>query len=156
MMPLLPLTAEERDFLVRGPALPQLPPPGLTRALGARLAARLGMPLQVLGVAAAAAPNPLAAPHWRRDALLDNLWLTRRLGGRRVRDVTVPEQAGLTRALDHLLAEACLDGAEETSLRSLSRWLVCWEGQRAELVLELPAEHVDLQRWAREVIRGTE
>lgn len=153
MMQLVPLTVEERDFLARGPTARGLPPQRLTRALATRLSARLRQTVRVDGVAAGVAGDPVETPRWRRDPLLDSLWLTRRLGGRQVRGNAAPPQPGLTRTLDLALAEVWLDGGEGFTLPSTLTWQVAWEGQGAVLALDLPAACAGIGRWASEVIR---
>ncbi|MCU0923734.1 MAG: hypothetical protein MUF16_25995 [Burkholderiaceae bacterium] len=153
MIELLPLSDAEREFLARGPAARRLPSPHLTRALAARLAARLGMPLDVRGTAATDAPERVDVPRWQRDARLDSLWLTRRLGGRQTRGLPVPEQPGLTRMLDQTLAEYLLDGVEDFEPASQSNWRVRWDDLDVDLALTLPSERASLQRWAVGVIR---
>lgn len=153
MIELLPLSDAEREFLARGQAARRLPSPHLTRALAARLAARLGMSLDVRGSAATDAPERVDVPRWRRDSRLDSLWLARRLGGRQARGLPAPEQAGLTRTLDQTLAECLLDGAEDFEPASQSNWRVCWDGLDVELALTLPSGRASLQRWAMGVIR---
>ena len=155
MMQLLPLTAEEEDFLARGLLASSLPPERLTRALGAWLSARLRQPLQVqVQDIATAVPRGVAdVPRWRRDRLLDTLWLTCRLGGRQVRGAAASEQPGLTRTLNQLLAETWLDAADDFQLPRTLGWQIGWPGQSASLELDLPAERGRMERWAMEMIR---
>lgn len=153
MMQLLPLTAEEEDFLVRGPLASSLPPERLTRGLAAWLSARLRQPLQARGVATTVPCSVADVPQWRRDPLLDTLWLTCRLGGRQVRGAAAPEQQGLIRTLNQLLAETWLDAADEFELPRTLGWQISWPGQSANLALDLPAERRRMKRWAMEMIR---
>lgn len=153
MMQLLPLTAEEQDFLARGPLAPSLPPERLTRALAAWLSARLRQPLQAQGIAISVPRGVADVPQWRRDPLLDTLWLTCRLGGRQVRGAAAPEQAGLTRTLNQLLAETWLDAADDFELPLTFGWQISWPGQSATLELDLPGERTRMKRWAMEAIR---
>ena len=153
MMQLLPLTTEEQDFLARGPLASSLPPERLTRALAARLSARLRQPLRVQLIATSAPRGVANVPQWRRDPLLDTLWLTCRLGGRQVRGAAAPEQPGLTRTLNQLLAETWLDAADELELPRTLGWQIGWPGQSATLELDLPGERRRMKRWALEVIR---
>ena len=156
MMQLLPLTAEEEDFLARGPLASSLPPERLTRALAAWLSARLRQPLQVQGVATTVPRSVADVPRWRRDPLLDTLWLTCRLGGRQVRGAAASEQAGLTGTLNQLLAETWLDAADELELPRTLAWQIGWPGQSANLELDLPAEPRRMKRWVLEVIRDVD
>jgi len=153
MMQLLPLTAEEEDFLARGPLASSLPPERLTRALAAWLSARLRQPLHVQGIATPVSRGMADIPQWRRETLLDTLWLTCRLGGRQVRGAAAPEQPGLTRTLNQLLAEAWLDDADDFELPLTLGWQISWPGQSATLELDLPAERTRMKRWALEMIR---
>jgi hypothetical protein len=153
MMQLLPLTAEEQDFLARGALASSLAPDRLTRALAAWLSARLRQPLRVQGIAAAAPRGVTDVPQWRRDALLDTLWLTCRLGGRQVRGAAAAEQPGLTRTLNQLLAETWLDAADDFELPLTLGWRISWPGRSATLELDLPAERGRMKRWALEMIR---
>lgn len=153
MMQLLPLTAEEEDFLARGPLAPSLPPERLTRGLAAWLSARLRQPLHVQAIATTVPRSVADVPHWRRDRLLDTLWLTCRLGGRQVRGAAASEQAGLTRTLNQLLAETWLDAADEIELPRTLCWQIGWPGQSASLELDLPAGRGRMKRWALEMIR---
>lgn len=153
MMQLLPLTAEEEDFLGRGPLVSSLPPERLTRALAAWLSARLRQPLQVQGVATTVPRSVADVPRWRRDPLLDTLWLTCRLGGRQVRGAAASEQQGLIRTLNQLLAETWLDAADDFELPLTLGWQISWPGHSATLELDLPAERRRMKRWAMETIR---
>jgi hypothetical protein len=153
MMQLLPLTAEEEDFLARGQLASSLPPERLTRALASWLSARLRQPLQVQDIASAVPRSAADVPQWRRDPLLDTLWLTCRLGGRQVRGAAASEQPGLTRTLNQLLAETWLDAADELELPLTLGWQISWPGQSATLELDLPAERRRMKRWAMEMIR---
>jgi hypothetical protein len=153
MMQLLPLTAEEEDFLARGQLASSLPPERLTRALASWLSARLRQPLQVQDIASAVPRSAADVPQWRRDPLLDTLWLTCRLGGRQVRGAAASEQPGLTRTLNQLLAETWLDAADELELPLTLGWQISWPGQSATLELDLPAERRQMKRWAMEMIR---
>ncbi|MCU0810216.1 MAG: hypothetical protein MUE59_04125 [Thiobacillaceae bacterium] len=153
MMQLLPLTAAEEEFLARGPLASILPPERLTRSLAAWLSARLRLPLQVQGFAIPLPCSVADVPQWRRDPLLDTLWLTCRLGGRQVRGAAAPEQPGLTRTLNQLLAETWLDTGHVFELPLTLGWQIGWPGQSATLELDLPGERRRMKRWALEVIR---
>jgi hypothetical protein len=153
MMLLLPLTAEEQDFLARGPLATSLHPERLTRALAAWLSARLRQPLQAQVIGTSVPRSVADVPQWRRDPLLDTLWLTCRLGGRQVRGAAAPEQPGLTRTLNQLLAETWLGAEDDFTLPLTLGWQISWPGQSAILELNLPGEATRMKRWALEVIR---
>ena len=153
MMQLVPLSAEEADFLARGPLASRLPPERLTRGLAARLSARLRQPLHVQAIATTVSRSVADVPQWRRDPLLDTLWLTCRLGGRKVRGAAAPEQPELTRMLNQFLAEAWFDAADDFELPLTLAWQISWPGQSATLELDLPGEPRRMRRWALEVIR---
>jgi len=153
MKQLLPLTAEEEDFIARGPLASSLPPERLTRALAAWLSARLRQPLHVQGIATPVSRGMADIPQWRRETLLDTLWLTCRLGGRQVRGAAASEQPGLTRMLNQVLAETWLDAEDVFDLPMTLGWQISWPGQSATLVLDLPAERTRMKRWALEMIR---
>ena len=155
MIQLLPLTQEEQNFLAHGKSSRSQPQERLTRALAAWLSARLRLPLQAQGMTASALRRAVDTPQWRREPLLDSLWLTRRLGGRQVRGGAAAEQAGLTRTLDQLLAETWLDAPQEFSRPQALSWQIAWEGQSAVLELDLPDAAV-MKRWAMGVIRAVE
>lgn len=149
-MQLLELSAEECAFLARPDGVPDGLAGRLTRRLAATLSARLRAPVNVFETRA---PGPdVPGPHWQPDDALAALWLTRRLGGRRVAGGGAGVPRGLRHTLDAILAEAWLD-APAAALPSCLAWHIRCEPTRSLLTLALPADSSDMMRWAREVIR---
>ncbi|OJW44576.1 MAG: hypothetical protein BGO60_05405 [Thiobacillus sp. 65-1059] len=152
-MRLLELTPAEIAFLTAHPAEPEALQARLTRKLAATLGARLRLPVQVaaLAPADAAAGGAPATPDWQPDAALAGLWLTRRLGGRRVEAAPFVPRS-LLRTLDAMLAECWLDAAAPTLPPALA-WRIAADPMPATLAVQLPSHTTDMTRWAREVIR---
>jgi hypothetical protein len=152
-MQLHALTPAELAFLTAPAAEPDGLPAHLTRRLAATLSARLRLPVSLALQPAAAAPAGLRAPVWQIDDALATLWLTRRLGGRRVTGVTPFVPRSLTDTLDGVLAEGWLDGAGQSAVPVTLAWQVSADPARATLAVQLPSPSTDMTRWARGVIR---
>lgn len=150
---LLELTPAETAFLTTPVVVSDVFPQRLTRRLAATLTARLHLPVRALplpAVAPSAAPD---VPVWQPDATLATLWLTRRLGGRRVTGASPFVPAALMRTLDAVLAESWLDEPVPDPLPSAFAWQLGTDLAQATLSLTLPPQPADLTRWARGVIR---
>ena len=155
-MRLLELTPAEIAFLT---APPQRAGSGnvqarLTCKLAATLTARLHLPVQATArpMAAAGSGDSRATPAWQADAALATLWLTRRLGGRRVVGVASFVPQTLIRTLEAVLAECWLDGGDSGIPAALA-WHITAGPTQATLALQLPNHTTDMTRWAWEVIR---
>ena len=133
----------------------------LTRRLAATLTARLRLPVHALAMphitvqaqAAAAPADAPAAPIWQPDAALATLWLTRRLGGRRVAGVASFVPRTLVDTLDAALAECWLDEVVQGALPSSLAWKISAGPMQASLAVQLPHHTNDMTRWARGAIR---
>ncbi len=146
------LTPAELDFLTAPPVEPDGLPARLTRKLAVTLTARLRLTVGlVLQPAGGTAADP-RTPTWHADDALAVLWLTRRLGGRRVTGSAPFVPHGLIETLDAALAEAWLGGIEE-SVPSTLAWHLHTDLVRATLAVHLPQLPTDMTRWARGVIR---
>ncbi len=154
-MRLLELTSAEIAFLTAHPATPDPLQARLTRKLAATLGARLRLPVQAAARApvAAAAGGAPATPDWQPDAALATLWLTCRLGGRRVEAAAPFVPRSLLRTLDTILAECWLDTAAAPTLPPALAWHITTDPVTATLAVQLPSHTTDMTRWAREVIR---
>lgn len=108
---------------------------GLTQALQTRLSAALGEPVRLRRQTGEPRASERDAPRWTCAPELDALWLLRRLGARRITAADlarrVPEQAGLRRLLDEVLAEAGTRVARGEALA----WTVECAGASATLTL---------------------
>lgn len=150
---LLELTPAETAFLTTPRVVSDAFLQRLTRRLGATLTARLRVPVRAVPLPAAAPPAVPAIPLWQPDAALATLWLTRRLGGRRVAGVSPFVPAALMRTLDAVLAESWLDAPAPDPLPAALAWQLDTGLAQAALALTLPPQPADLTRWARGVIR---
>ncbi|MBI1283528.1 MAG: hypothetical protein GC183_04220 [Thiobacillus sp.] len=152
-MKLLELTPAEIAFLSWPPSVPADLPARLTRRLGAMLTARLHRPVQVQVQSGLALADSLLKPCWQPDPALATLWLTRRLGGKRVAGVASFVPCSLIQNLDGLLAECWLDAASPATFPLALAWCIEADPTQAMLSVQLPRNSNDMTRWAREVIR---
>jgi hypothetical protein len=150
---LLELTAAETAFLTTPVVVSDAFPQRLTRRLAATLTARLQVPVRALPLPGVAPPAAPTIPTWQPDATLATLWLTRRLGGRRVSGTSPFVPTALMRTLDAVLAESWLDEPAPEPLPSALAWQLGTDLAQATLSLTLPPQPADLTRWARGVIR---
>lgn len=150
---LLELTAAETAFLTTPVVVSDAFPQRLTRRLAATLTARLQVPVRALPLPGVAPPAAPTIPIWQPDATLATLWLTRRLGGRRVSGTSPFVPTALMRTLDAVLAESWLDEPAPEPLPSALAWQLGTDLAQATLSLTLPPQPADLTRWARGVIR---
>lgn len=152
-MQLLELTAAETDFLKALPAATGHLQMRLTQRLAATLTARLRLPVQLHVRPAAGAADTQATPVWQVDAALATLWLTRRLGGKRVVGVASFVPRTLIRTLDEIMAECWLDGTEQGALPAALAWQLSAGHTQAGLAMHLPRHMTDMTHWAQGVIR---
>jgi hypothetical protein len=152
-MQLLELTSAEVGFLTSPSTGPDPFQTRLTRKLAATLTARLHLPVQVMAQTATAPVDAPGTPRWQPDAALATLWLTRRLGGRRVTGTTTFVPRSLLHDLDAMLAECWLDVPEQAMLPSTLTWTITSELIQAMLAVQLPHHTNDMTRWARGVIQ---
>ncbi|MDA8128973.1 MAG: hypothetical protein M0Z73_09790 [Betaproteobacteria bacterium] len=152
-MQLLELTPAEIAFLAAPPAPRDGLQPRLTRKLAATLSARLRLPVRATARPASGHVDAPRAPVWRPDDALANLWLTRRLGGRRVTEAASFVPATFVRTLDAVLAECWLDAPAQGEVPRTLAWHITGGPVPAALALQLPPSSTDMTRWAREVIR---
>ena len=150
---LLELTPVETAFLTTPVIVSDAFQQRLTRRLGATLTARLHLPVRAAPLPAVASSAAPAIPVWQPDATLATLWLTRRLGGRRVSGASPFVPAALMRTLDAVLAESWLDEPAQDPLPAALAWQLGTDLAQATLGLSLPPQPADLTRWARGVIR---
>jgi hypothetical protein len=151
-MRLQALTSAELAFLTATSAEPDALPAHLTRKLAATLSARLRLPVGLALQPAAAAADVPRTPVWQIDDALATLWLTRRLGGRRVTGAASFVPRTLIDTLDAALAEGWLDAAGQGALPSALAWQVSADLTRATLTVQLPP-CPEMTRWARGAIR---
>lgn len=151
-MPLLELTADEVAFLTAPAGAPDGLQPQLTCKLGAMLSARLHLPLRLTAHPVPAPADTPPRPVWQPDAALATLWLTRRLGGKRVSGTTTFVPPSLIHALEAALAECWLDGAVQATLPAALGWHITTDLIQARLAVALPHHTFDMTRWARGVI----
>lgn len=151
-MRLLQLTPEETAFLTSSGASDTLHP-RLTGKLTATLTARLRLPVRLHPQPATSAEPQPARPRWQPDEALAALWLTRRLGGRRVMGGAPFVSRSLIHTLDTALAECWLDAAAPASPPPALAWHIATDLVQATLGVHLPQDTTDMTRWAREVIR---
>jgi hypothetical protein len=147
------LTPAELAFLTAPVAEPDGLAAHLTRKLAATLSARLRLPVSLALQPAAAAADAPQSPVWQIDDALATLWLTRRLGGRRVTGAASFVPRTLVDTLDAALAEGWLDGAGQAVLPSTLAWQISADRNRATLAVRLPSSSTDMTRWARGAIR---
>lgn len=152
-MQLLELTPAETAFLKPRPAATDHSQQRLTQHLAAVLTARLRLPIQLRAQPAADAVEAQAAPIWLPDAALATLWLTRRLGGKRVVGVASFVPRTLIHTLDEALAECWLDRLEQSTLPAALAWQVSAGRTQARLAVYFPHHITDMTHWARGVIR---
>jgi hypothetical protein len=150
---LLELTPAEVAFLTASHAQTDSLQVRLTRKLAATLTARLRLPVLAISQPAAACVDAPATPRWQPDAALAILWLTRRLGGQRVKGVASFVPHTLLHTLDAALAECWLDAPPEARLPAALAWQIASDSTQATLAVQLPHHTIDMTRWAREVIR---
>jgi hypothetical protein len=147
------LTSAELAFLTAPAVGADGLPTRLTRKLAATLSARLRLPVSLVLQAAAAPVDAPVTPTWQPDDALATLWLTRRLGGRRVTGATPFIPPSLIHTLDEALAEGWLDGAGPAVLPAALAWQINADLTQATLAVQLPHHTTDMTRWARGVIR---
>jgi hypothetical protein len=147
------LTPAELAFLTAPAAGSDGLPARLTRKLAATLSARLRLSVSLVLQAAAAPADAPVTPNWQPDDALATLWLTRRLGGRRVTGATPFIPRSLIHTLDAALAEGWLDGAGLAVLPAALAWQINADLTQATLAVQLPHHTTDMTRWARGVIR---
>jgi hypothetical protein len=152
-MRLQELTPAEIAFLSASPDISDGLQARLTQRLAATLTARLRLPVRLHVQPAGVSEPATAVPRWQPDTALAALWLTRRLGGRRVTGGGAFVPRTLIHALDAALAECWLDAAAPASLPAALAWTITTDLAQATLAVALPQHTNDMTRWAREVIR---
>jgi hypothetical protein len=155
-MHLQELTPAETAFLTAPAAAPDPLQARLSRKLAATLSARLRLSVEAQAMPVDAQAMPVDAPGfptWQPDAALASLWLTRRLGGRRVMGTTAFVPHTLIHTLDAALAECWLDAAAQATLPAVLAWRITAAHTQAALAVRLPPHTNDMTRWARGVIR---
>ena len=152
-MQLLELTPAETAFLKARPVATDHSQQRLTQRLAATLTARLRLPVLLHAHPATDAVEVHVTPVWQPDAALATLWLTRRLGGKRVVGVASFVPRTLIHTLDEILAECWLDGMEQGALPASLAWELTAGHTQARLTVHLPHHITDMKHWARGVIR---
>jgi hypothetical protein len=152
-MQLHALTPAELAFLTAPAAESDGLAAHLTRKLAATLSARLHLPVGLALQPAAAAADAPQSPVWHIDDALATLWLTRRLGGRRVTGAASFVPRTLVDTLDAALAEGWLDAAGQTVPPAALAWQISADRAQAMLAVQLPSLSTDMTRWARGAIR---
>jgi hypothetical protein len=152
-MRLLELTPEEAAFLTESSGASDNLHTRLTGKLTATLTARLRLPVRLHPQPAAPSEPQPATPRWQPDEALAALWLTRRLGGRRVMGGAPFVSRSLIHTLDAGLAECWLDAAAPAAVPHALAWHITTDLTQAVLGVQLPQHTTDMTRWAREVIR---
>ncbi|MBU1395246.1 MAG: hypothetical protein KKE84_03775 [Gammaproteobacteria bacterium] len=152
-MHLQELTPAETAFLTAPAAAADDLQARLTRKLAATLSARLRLPVRAVALPVDVGADAAAFPTWQPDAALASLWLTRRLGGRRVMGTTPFVPHTLIHTLDAALAECWLDAAAQATLPAALAWNITTGSTQATLAVRLPHPTTDMTRWARGVIR---
>jgi len=148
----LALTPAEVAFLTASEPASDNLQARLTRKLAATLTARLRLPVEATPIRLHQDDIAVESPLWQPDARLAGLWLTRRLGGRRVSGTVPFVPPSLFRMLDAVLAECWLDKPVQVMSAPLA-WKIDSSLSQATLVLQLPHHTTDMTRWARGVIR---
>ena len=124
----------------------------LTRKLAATLSARLRLAVALRMQPTVEPVDPPQAPVWAPDSALADVWLTRRLGGRRAVGAASFVPRTLIDTLDAALAESWLD-ADAQGLPAALTWQIAVASTQASLAVQFPHQATDMTRWAREVIR---
>ena len=151
-MLLLELTPAEIAFLTAQPSANAGLEMRLTQRLVATMTARLRLPVRAHAHPVVASANARTVPGWQPDSTLATVWLTRRLGGRRVVGVAPFVPRTLLDTLDAMLAECWIEAPPSTLPTALA-WKITAGDTQASLAVQLPHQLNDMTRWARGVIR---
>ena len=125
-----------------------------TARLAATLKARLRAAVVVEATQVDTPHDAGAVPVWRPDTGLASIWLTYRLGGKRVVGTTHFIPGSLIAMLDHLLAECWVEcgPAHEPPHRAWA-WRLTVDGRPAQLALFGTERPRDMARWVQGVLQ---